>query len=95
MPRDSFEILDPEWASEVQQGLEEYMFTLYEAVYFDQEYGDHGPENEEYDPLIETESGIAFCGCNTCESREMLAYATTRIIRGYEEGKVRLVEIEE
>lgn len=88
----TFEILDHEWAEDLQRGLEEYMFTLYEAVYFDQDAGDHGPENEEYDPLIETESGIAFCGCNTCETREMLAYATPRIIDGYLTRKVNLIK---
>lgn len=79
MSKDSFAINDTEWAENLQKGLEEYMFSLYENL-------DNGEEED-----IETESFIAFCGCGTCEVREILAYVTPRIIRGYLERRVDLV----
>lgn len=80
--KDSFRIVDEDWASDLQNGLEAYMYSLYEAVY-DVPCGDE-------DAADDTESGIPFCGCNVCESREILSYVTPRLIRGYLEGKVEL-----
>lgn len=74
-----FEIRDPEWAQELQNGLEEYMGTLYESV--DAEEG-----TPEADPF--TESGLPFCACNVCESREILSYVAPRVIKGYLDKKI-------
>lgn len=74
----SFRILDEEWASELQLGLERYMLSLYEAEY------------EEADVFVETESGLVFCGCGTCESRELLSYIAPRVIKGFLSEKIEL-----
>ena len=74
-----FEIRDPEWAQDLQNGLEEYMGKLYESV--DAEEG-----TPEADPF--TESGIPFCACNVCESREILSFVAPRVIKGYLDGKI-------
>jgi len=74
-----FEIRDPEWAQDLQNGLEEYMGKLYESV--DAEEG-----TPEADPF--TESGIPFCACNVCESREILSFIAPRVIKGYIDGKI-------
>jgi hypothetical protein len=83
----SFEILDQDWASDLQQGLDEYMMRLYDAIY----EGTEEDYIQEGDAADNTESGIYFCGCSTCIVRENLAYATPRIIDGYLTGKVDIV----
>lgn len=79
----NFEILDEKWASEVQAGLSEYIDNLIYGVDSDE---------EEYH---ETESGQPFCGCDVCYWREVLTYATSRILEGQRQGKIELVEDEE
>jgi hypothetical protein len=74
-----FEIRDPEWAQDLQNGLEEYMGKLYDSV--DAEEG-----TPEADPF--TESGLPFCACNVCESREILSYIAPRVIKGYLDKKI-------
>ena len=82
-----FEIRDPQWATELQKGLEEYMSGLYESV--DAEEGT--PEHEKG---IETESGIPFCACNVCEGREILSFIAPRVIHGYLQNKIGFVEVD-
>lgn len=77
-----FEIRDPEWSRNLQVGLEEYMEKLYKAA-----------EAEETEELKNTESGIPFCACQTCEGREILAYIAPRVIRGYLDKKVGFAEV--
>jgi hypothetical protein len=81
-----FEIRDPEWATELQNGLEEYMGKLYDSV--DAEEG-----TPEADPF--TESGLPFCACNVCESREILSYIAPRVIKGYLDKKIGFFDVEE
>lgn len=81
----SFEIRDGAWATDLQNALEEYMETLYNSV--DAEEG--SPEEA---AGLETESGIPFCGCNTCEGREILSFLSPRIIKGYLDKKIGFVE---
>lgn len=80
----SFEIRDAEWAQNLQHGLEEYLASLYDAVYAEGEYEDAADN---------TESGISFCGCHVCEGREILSYVTPRIIQGFLDNKVDIVSI--
>lgn len=82
-----FEIQDGEWAKELQQGLEEYMDSLYESV--DAEEG-----TPEYEKGVNTESGIPFCACNVCEGREILSFVAPRVIRGYLDGKISFDEVD-
>lgn len=82
-----FEIRDPEWAKNLQLGLEEYMAGLYDSV--DAEEG-----TEEYQKGLETESGIPFCACNVCEGRELLSYIAPRVIRGYLDNKIGFFEVD-
>jgi hypothetical protein len=77
----NFNINDTEWAQELEQGLEEYMQGLYEAL--DAENNDEGEG-----PV--TLSGQPFCGCETCITREMLWYATPIILQGQKDGAVEL-----
>ena len=81
----SFEIHDEEWAHNLQNTLDGYIFNLYDAI--DADYED--PENA----ADNTESGISFCGCNVCENREVLSFVTPRIIKGFLDGKVGIVEV--
>jgi hypothetical protein len=82
-----FEIRDAEWAQKLQHGLEEYLSSLYDAVYAESDLDDF--ENA----ADNTESGISFCGCNVCEGREILSYVTPRIIQGFLNKKVDIVSI--
>ena len=75
-----FAIRDESWATAIQNGLETYMISLYEAV--DAEDIDSPEAN------IETESGHPFCGCGTCEGREILSYTVPRVIEGYLNGSI-------
>jgi hypothetical protein len=78
----SFTITDMGWADALQQGLEEYMMQCHDSIDADEEFaGDSG---------FETESGWPFCGCNTCEYREILSFLVPRIITASAEGKVVL-----
>jgi hypothetical protein len=81
-----FEIRDAEWAQDIQNGLDQYMMGLYESV--DAEEGT--PEAEKAN---ETESGLPFCSCNVCETREILSFVAPRIIRGYLDKKIGFVEV--
>ena len=83
-----FEIRDPEWATEVQNGLEQYMMGLYESI----DAEDGTPEAEKGS---DTESGLPFCGCSVCEGREILSYTSPRIIQGYLEKRIGFFEVED
>lgn len=76
----NFEIIDEKWAEEVQAGLSEYIDTLIYGI--------------DEDDQPDTETGMIFCGCDVCYWREVLAYATTRILDGQKQGKIALVEDE-
>jgi hypothetical protein len=72
-----FEILNTEWAENLQQDYTEYMLACFESV--------------EEDDHFATESDEVFCGCNVCEVREQLIYLTPRIIEAYEKGYIKLI----
>lgn len=80
-----FEIRDPEWAQNLQNELEEYMFKLYESV----DAEDGSPESDPF-----TESGLPFCACSVCEGREILSFLSPRIIKGYLDKKIGYLEVE-
>jgi len=65
----SFQVKDPDWALDLQRGLDSYMQALYDGIDFAED-------------LIETVTGEPFCGCNDCEYREMLAHVVPRIVAG-------------
>ena len=81
-----FEIRDPEWATNIQNELEEYMGGLYDSIEADF-------DSPEADPF--TESGIPFCGCNVCEGREIHSFLSPRIIKGYLDKKIGFYETDE
>jgi hypothetical protein len=72
----SFVINNTDWAEDLQQGLSEYMMTLFNSI------------DEDVD--VDTLSGQPFCGCDVCEYREILSYVTPIIINGYNDKKVDL-----
>lgn len=76
-----FNVVDGDWAHELETGVEDYTDMLFEAVY-------EGTEDE----IPETLSGQPFCGCSACFWREALFYLVPRLLEGYEEGKVELLE---
>lgn len=76
-------INDPEWASELQIDLQEYMNRLYESV--DAEEG-----TPEYEWGINTASGQPFCGCDVCQGREILSFVSGLVIQGYLDKKIEL-----
>lgn len=78
MSTHKFEVLDPKWAIDLQRGLEEYMMTLYDSIDTEEE--------------VSTESGAPFCGCSDCENRELLSYMAPRIIVGYQQKKIDLID---
>ena len=77
----SFVINDTEWAEDLQKNLSTYMDLLLDSIY-----------DESDEEPFETESGMPYCACNTCEFREILVYVTPRIINAYLEGKVELTD---
>ena len=76
-----FEVIDQEWAEELERGVEAYTDMLFEAIY-------EGTEEE----ITETLSGEPFCGCNRCFWRETLFFVVPKLLKGYEEGKIELEE---
>jgi len=81
MMSSGFEVIDQQWAEELERGVEAYTDMLFEAIY-------EGTEEE----ITETVSGEPFCGCNRCFWRETLFYIVPKLLRGYEEGKIQLEE---
>ena len=71
-----FTILDRDWAQDLERGFEEYICKCVDSLDSDEEF--------------ETESGIFYCGCDTCYNRETISYLTPRIIQGYLDGKVTI-----
>ena len=71
-----FDYLDEAWAKELEHGLERYLGSLWDSL------------NDEEEEVVETISEEPFCGCSTCEIREILAYVVPKAIKGMIEGKV-------
>jgi hypothetical protein len=65
----TFQVRNPDWALDLQRGLDSYMQVLYDGIDFAED-------------RIETLTGEPFCGCNDCEYREMLAHVVPRIVAG-------------
>lgn len=73
---------DHDWAKLLQYDFEHYMGACHaqiEAEWFEEEI-----------PEFETVSGEPFCGCQDCETREILMFLVPRIIQGYKDGKLKL-----
>jgi hypothetical protein len=81
MMSSGFEVVDEQWAEELERGVEAYTDMLFEAIY-------EGTEEE----ITETLSGEPFCGCNRCFWRETLFFIVPKLLKGYEEGKIELEE---
>lgn len=73
-----FEIKDVVWARNLEKGFDEYMDSLLESL-------DSGEE-------IETYSGLPFCECSTCYTREVISYLTVHLLRGHKLGRVVLLD---
>lgn len=73
-----FEIVNTEWAKDIEQSYNEYMSACFESIDLDEHFA--------------TESDEVFCGCNTCDVREQLVYLTPRIIDAYNKGYIKLME---
>lgn len=75
-----FFIEDSEWAKNLQDKYEEYMWNCESVI--------DGEEPDTFTPL----SGEPFCGCSTCYTREQLFFLVPQIIKAYKEGKITLNE---
>lgn len=62
----------------VEIGYEDYLNSLFEQV------NDDGTEE-----IADTESGMSFCGCDTCCTRETFAYLMPKFIELFEQGYIR------
>ena len=78
----AFVIEDHDWAKSLERELEDYLGECYNQV---DEFLEDGQE-----PAFETESGIPYCGCSDCHTREIMVFLTPRIIQAYKDGKVSL-----
>lgn len=78
-----FDHLDESWAKELESGLGAYMDALADYAY-----------GEAEDEDFETISGELFCGCPTCEIREILAFVVPQAVKGLLDGKV-IVNLDE
>ena len=78
-----FEHLDEEWAHKLEVDLEEYMGQLSALLYDEDEVAED----------FETVSGEGYCGCSTCEIREILSFVIPRAIQGFIDGKVLLESV--
>jgi hypothetical protein len=65
---------------EMEQGLNAYMASLHGSI-----------DNTE---PVETLSGEPFCGCETCHTREILAYVVPRVLFAQDQGLARLVSVD-
>ena len=72
----TFIINDEKWASSFQQDLEEYMMVLQDSL----------DEDED----VETLSGEPYCGCSDCYWREILFFASPKLMMAQNEGKIEL-----
>jgi len=77
MIEESFVINDPAWASQFQKDLDEYMMVVQDSVDSDED--------------VETLSGQPYCGCMDCYWREVLTFASPRIMRAQLEKKIELL----
>lgn len=80
MSNPEFEINDQDWAQELENSYEEYMWACESSI--------DGEEPDDFATL----SGEPFCGCSTCYSREQLFFLVPRIIKAYKDGKITLEE---
>jgi hypothetical protein len=65
----------------VERAFDEYMSNLYQGIL------DGDPEGGV--EVLDTLSGEPFCGCETCEQREVFAFLMPRFIDMYEQGSIR------
>ena len=73
-----FEIVDVDWAKELERDYAEYLFACFESI-----------EEDEHFVAI---TGEPFCGCETCCSREQISFLTPRIIMAYNKGQIVLTD---
>jgi hypothetical protein len=79
MRKVKFFINDTDWAASLERELDDYLNNCFGQV-----------DGEQENPDFETESGISYCGCSDCHSREVVVFLTPRIIQAYKDGKVSL-----
>jgi hypothetical protein len=75
-----FVINDEKWAETLQEGVNEYVDSL-------QNYYIYGDEDVEEPEVL---SGLPYCGCETCYTREFLFYVSPIIMQGQKDGKIEL-----
>lgn len=79
-------ITDRQWAKDLEDAYESYMWSLELHVAPDEDLKEQGivPPS--------TLSGELFCGCSTCYTREQLFFLVPRIIKGFQEQKFVFIE---
>lgn len=86
MSKPAFIVHDDQWAKELEESYENYIWECEEHI-------DYDPSDERIaEEPKPTLSGEPFCGCATCYTREQLFFLVPRIIKAYKEGKVTVTE---
>ena len=81
-----FYINSTKWAEILQSGTEEYIDSLNSWHVFGEDKDEDGQDILEPSTL----SGIPYCGCDTCYIREVLSYATCKLLEGIRDGKIEM-----
>lgn len=75
------ELDDWEWEPDamwkIETGLRAYLDQLMGAIF-----------DYESDYFLATESGLPFCGCTTCTTREIMAFLVPRVGELHEKGQL-------
>jgi hypothetical protein len=80
-------VRDRVWASELQHSLDDFLYEVYDALDGDLEGGGGGTVG------IEGEDR-PFCGCSSCEGRTTINFLAPRIIKGFLEERLDIVELD-
>lgn len=77
---------DEAWGADVEKRVTEMLEEQFEAL--DREDEDAGGEAE----IPATPSGLLFCGCDVCVTRETIYLVTLLALSGHQEGLVEVVD---
>lgn len=67
-------------AEELERAVEDLQYQLSSYLHGELEEGD-----EEWEPP----SGMPYCGCSTCEAREVLVTVVPMVAAAYRDGRIR------
>jgi len=80
-------VRDRTWASGLQHELDDFLYEVYDALDGDIEGVGGGTVAIEGDEK-------PFCGCSSCEGRTIVNFLAPRVIKGFLDGRLDVVEVE-